>query len=162
MPRLIELYLIRHAVAVPHDDWSDDRTRPLTSEGIEEFGEVVRGLDALGITLDAVLTSPFARAQQTAELLAAGLSPQPPVEIIESLAPDSNYPAFLSDLGRQAPRRRLACVGHEVELGWFASQLIGTKHPLRMERGGVCRIDLDVRGPGHLVWLAPPRLIRRG
>ena len=33
------LLLIRHAVAVPHDDWSNDRTRPLTSEGIEEFRE---------------------------------------------------------------------------------------------------------------------------
>jgi phosphohistidine phosphatase len=160
----IELYLVRHAIAAERsDDIPDDSARPLTSRGVQRFRRVAAGLRALGVSVDVVLTSPLVRAKQTAELLADGLSPHPPVQTVGSLAPGAGHAAFVEDLGRRAKgRTRIACVGHEPDLGLLAARLIGARRPLAFKKGGVCRIDLEsAGGAGHLVWLAPPRLLRR-
>ena len=60
------LYLIRHAIAVPHGTRGvaeDDRY--LTEEGIEKMKKGAAGLRALGVKPDLILTSPLARARQT-------------------------------------------------------------------------------------------------
>ena len=162
-PSPIELYIVRHAIAAQRGDaWPDDTKRPLTPRGIERFRDAVQGLRALDITLDVVLTSPLTRAKQTAELLASGLSPHPPVEVIESLAPGGSYSSILEDLAKHGRRTRIACVGHEPDLGHLAARLVGARRPIPFKKGGVCRIDLEApSGPGTLCWLATPRLLRR-
>src|SRR5438034_11639970 len=78
MPGPYEIYLIRHGLAEERgDSWPDDAKRPLTDEGISRMRKSVRGLSRLGVTLDVVLTSPLVRARQTAEIVAAGVSPRP-------------------------------------------------------------------------------------
>ena len=159
--RPIELYLVCHGDAVESSSaWPQDDDRPLTPEGIAKFRQVVDALQTLNLTIDVILTSPAKRARQSAELLAVGLSQQPPIQILESLAPGGSYEMFLKDLGSQERRRHLACVGHQRALGRLAAQLAGIRHRLRFEHGAVCRVDLDVRGPGHLVWFAPPSILR--
>lgn len=69
----MELFLVRHALAAPLPEGAGeeaDAARPLTAKGIRRFRKVVRGLKALGVSLDLVLTSPKRRALETAELLA--------------------------------------------------------------------------------------------
>jgi phosphohistidine phosphatase len=163
MPTSIELYIVRHAIAAERGDaWPDDTKRPLTPRGVARFREVVQGLRALDLTLDVVLTSPLTRAKQTAELLANGLSPHPPVQVVESLVPGAGYATVLEDLAKQSQRTRIACVGHEPDLGQLAARLIGSRRPIPFKKGGVCRIDFETpSGPGTLNWLATPRLLRR-
>ena len=162
MAHPIELYLVRHAVAADRgDEWPDDTKRPLTPKGIERFRDVAEGLRAIHVVVDVVLTSPLVRARQTAELLAAGLAPHPAVQVTDALAPGA-APSALADAVARTKQRRVACVGHEPDLGQLAAQLVGAKRPFEFRKGGVCRIDLDApAGPGHLVWLATPRLLRR-
>jgi phosphohistidine phosphatase len=159
----IQIYLVRHAVAAERGDaWPDDSKRPLTPKGVQRFRRVVQGLRRLGVVPDIVLTSPFVRAMQTAEILAEGITPHPSVVGAESLAPGGSHASFAEDLGRHAKATRIACVGHEPDLGQLAARLIGARRPLAFKKGGVCRIDLEApNGPGHLVWFAPPRLLRR-
>ena len=161
MARPIELYLVRHAIAAERGPrWPDDGKRPLTVKGIGRFREVVRGLAAIGVGLDVVLSSPLVRAIQTADLLAEGLDPRPPVEQVEGLAPGATVEAFVAALAR-AKRARIACVGHEPDLGQLAAHLVGASQPFEFKKGGVCRIDLErASGPGRLVWLATPSLLR--
>ena len=160
--RPIELYLVCHGGAVESGSaWPQDDDRPLTPEGIEGFRHIVDSLRALNLTIDVILTSPAKRARQSAELLAVGLSQQPPIQMLESLAPSGSSRMFLKDLGRQERRSHLVCVGHQRALGRLAAKLAGIRHRLRFEHGAVCRIDLDVRGPGHLIWFAPPSILRR-
>ena len=49
--------------------WPDDAARPLTKEGIARFRAAARGLRRLVPAVDSVLSSGYARAWQTAELL---------------------------------------------------------------------------------------------
>jgi len=159
--RAIELYLVRHAIAEERGPrWPDDGRRPLTSKGIERFREVAAGLRAIEARIDLVLTSPLVRARQTADLLAAALDPHPPVEVSDALAPGASPRALAAVLSR-AKRARIACVGHEPDLGQLAAHHVGASRPLELKKGGICRIDLDApAGPGRLVWLASPGLLR--
>lgn len=162
MAHPIELYLVRHAVAAERGDaWPDDTKRPLTTKGIGRFRDVAEGLRAVHVVVDVVLTSPLVRARQTAELLAAGLAPHPAVQVTDALAPGAAHAAFVDALARTR-QQRVACVGHEPDLGRLAAHLVGAKRPFEFRKGGACRIDLEsATGPGHLVWLATPRLLRR-
>jgi len=70
----MELFLVRHAIAVPQAEDMDDAARPLTDEGKKRFQQIARGLDRMGVRFDRVLHSPWTRAVETADLLARVLA----------------------------------------------------------------------------------------
>lgn len=158
-----ELYLVRHAIAAERgDSWPDDSKRPLTEDGIERMRLAARGLDRLGTRFDVVLTSPYVRARQTAEILASTIENRPPVVALESLTPNGSFQALLADLEKQAVRRRIAMVGHEPALGELAARLGGIRQPLVFKKGAVCRIDvttLPPSGAGDLRWFMTARIL---
>jgi phosphohistidine phosphatase len=159
-----ELHLIRHGLAEERGEaWPDDNKRPLTTDGISSMRKEARGLARLGVLLDVMLSSPLVRARQTAELVAAALDPRPSLITVDSLAPDGNYAAIMSDLEKHARKTRIALVGHEPAIGELAARLIGSRHPLEFKKGAVCRIDLDEippAGPGTLRWMLTPKILR--
>jgi phosphohistidine phosphatase len=158
------LYLIRHAIAGDRGaEWPDDTKRPLTSKGISRMRDVVSGLASLEARVELVLTSPLVRARQTADLVAAGLKPAPPIETLTELSPGVAPVKMSEALSRFDSRREIALVGHEPGLGEFAAWLVGSKTPFEIKKGGVCRIDvakLPPSGNGQLVWLATPKMLR--
>jgi phosphohistidine phosphatase len=165
MAAILELYLIRHAIAAERGPkYPDDRKRPLTAEGIKRFKDAVSGLVAIGTELDVILTSPLTRAEETAALLASGLKKRVPVETIEALAPGGKFPALVEAVTKQAKRhRRIALVGHEPDLGEMAARWLGARGTVEFRKGAVCALDVDSatpRGPGTLRWLLPPRVLR--
>jgi phosphohistidine phosphatase len=159
-----EIYVVRHGLAEERGDaWPDDTKRPLSEDGVSAMRKSARGLARLGVGLDVVLTSALVRAKQTAELVAGGLNPRPPVTTAESLAPGGTYQEIIADLEKQTRRKRIAIVGHEPGIGEFAARLIGSRHPIEFKKGAVCRIDIDSippSGPGDLRWLLTPKILR--
>ena len=76
------LLLIRHADAGDRDAerWPDDRDRPLTDKGRKTQRKVSRWLGEHRLAPTKVLTSPWARAAETAKILVDELHlPQPPM-----------------------------------------------------------------------------------
>ena len=159
-----ELYLIRHGVAEERGDaWPDDAKRPLTEKGMASMRKEARGLARLGVVLDVVLSSPLVRARQTAELVAGGLEPRPPIVSVESLTPDGSYAAVVADLEKHVRKCRIGIVGHEPAIGELAARLIGSQHSFEFKKGAVCRIDLEAippSGPGNLRWLLTPKILK--
>jgi len=164
MPGPYELYLIRHGLAEERGDaWPDDSKRPLTDDGLSRMRKAARGLSRLGVSVDVVLSSPFVRARQTAEIVAGGLDPRPSLVNVDSLAPGGSYAAVIGDLDKQSRKTRIALVGHEPAIGELAARLIGSRHPIEFKKGAVCRIDIDDLppiGPGDLRWLLTPKILR--
>ena len=163
MPGPYELYLIRHGIAEERGDaWPDDAKRPLTDEGTERMRKAARGLVRLGVKFDAVLTSPFVRTRQTAEIVATAYEERPPIVAVESLAPGGSIQSVLSDLERQARRSRVAIVGHEPGIGELAARLAGARYPIEFKKGAVCRIDVKTfpAGPGKLRWFVTSKVLR--
>jgi phosphohistidine phosphatase len=158
------LYLVRHAIAAERgDDWPDDTKRPLTQKGIARMRQVIRGLRALDVEVDVVLTSPLVRARQTADLLVAGLRPAPDAALLAPLAPGGTPTAVVKNMDTSGPAATFMLVGHEPGLGELGAWLTGAREPLAFKKGGVCRIDFP-DGPaaaqGRLVWLATPAMLR--
>lgn len=164
MPGPYELYLIRHGIAEERGEaWPDDAKRPLTEEGMASLRKAARGLVRLGVSFDAILTSPLVRARQTADAVASAFEVRPHIVAAESLAPGGTYQAVLADLEKHARRSRIALVGHEPGIGELASRLFGSRHPLEFKKGAACRIDVDAvppTGPGSLRWFLTPRIMR--
>lgn len=164
MRNAYELYLIRHGIAEGRGEaWPDDSKRPLTEEGIARLRKGTRGLALLTPDLDVVLTSPFVRTRQTADIVASAFNPRPPIVAIESLAPDGTPQAVLADLEKQSRRTRIALVGHEPGIGELAARLAGSRHAFEFKKGAVCRIDVDTlppAGPGTLRWCVTPKMLR--
>jgi phosphohistidine phosphatase len=163
----IELYLIRHAVAGERGPaYPDDRLRPLTEEGTARFRQAVRGLAAMKITFDLILTSPLVRARQTAELLVSGLPGHPRMDTLDALAPGGRAPLIMEAIAQRSRQRlnRIALVGHEPDLGELAARLLGARGAIQFKKGAVCCIELQGRlagGPGMLLWHLTPRVLRR-
>jgi phosphohistidine phosphatase len=165
MAAILELYLIRHAIAAERGPkYPDDRKRPLTADGIKRFKEAVRGLVAVGVELDVILTSPLTRAEDTAALLSSGLKKRVPVETIDALAPGGKFQALVEAVTKHTKRhRRLALVGHEPDLGETAARWLGARGQVEFRKGAICALDVDSatpRGPATLRWLLPPRVLR--
>jgi phosphohistidine phosphatase len=161
---MLELYLVRHGIAENRgEDWPDDSKRPLTNGGIAKLRKEARGLVALDVTFDQIITSPLVRTRQTADVLAEVLKGKPPIATTDALAPAGTPAAVIQEIGRHARKARLALVGHEPNLGELAAQLIGAKAPLEFKKGGICRIDFDVlppKGVGALRWFVTPKMLR--
>ena len=162
MPGPYELYLIRHAPAEERGDaWPDDAKRPLSEEGTSRMRKAARGLVRLGVTFDVVLTSPYVRTRQTADIVATAFDERPPVVAMESLAPGGSIQSILSDLERQTRRARIAMVGHEPGIGELAARLAGARYPIEFKKGAVCRIDIKTfpAGPGRLRWFMTSKIL---
>ena len=159
-----ELYLIRHAIAEASGDaWPDDAKRPLTDRGSARMRKAARALARHGVSIDVVLTSPFMRTRQTAEIVAAAFDSRPAIVNVEALAPGGSQTTVLSELEKHMRRGRIAIVGHEPGIGELAGRLIGMRHALEFKKGAVCRIDVDTlppRGAGVLRWFLTPKLMR--
>jgi phosphohistidine phosphatase len=160
-----ELYLVRHAIAAERgDEWPDDTKRPLTTRGIHRFKDGLGGLTWLEVLIEEIFSSPLVRAKQTADLLAAGVQANPPVKLLDALAPGHAPAIVVTQLAKAAKRQRIALVGHEPDLGELAAHLIGATRPLLFRKGGMCRIDVGGLSPkrtGSLVWFVTPKVLRK-
>lgn len=156
----MQLFLVRHAIAVPSAEGVPDAGRPLTDEGRKRFTRAVRGLDRIGIRLDRVLHSPWTRAVETAELLDRILDGEFEVEPALARDPDADLPA------RLARGERVAAVGHEPWMSELLALLVtgdtGHADRFRFKKGQVAWLEGEPRIRGmQLVASLPPRVLRR-
>ena len=103
---MLELYLIRHGVAAERgSNWPDDSKRPLTPEGIARLRKQARGLSAIDVTFDQIVTSPLVRTRQTADVFADVLKNKPPVAMADALAPAGTPAAVIQKSPATCARR---------------------------------------------------------
>ena len=128
---LVKLMLLRHGIAVERVEGRDAADRPLTPKGRRRTQAVMEALVGGGLWLDRLVTSPYDRALETAQIaLQAGLAPV--LDSDERLCPGGPVAEVLNDLSGC-----VALVGHEPDLGLLACDL------LRMPPG-----SLEIRKAG--------------
>lgn len=153
------LVLLRHAPAAPRDPrrWPDDRDRPLSEEGAEEFLCAARGLRRLLAEEGEILTSPLRRARQTAALLHRAWKGSSSPRLFPPLNETGDAATLLAALGRRPWRGDRVLVGHEPQLvGLVGLALTGEAIPLvDLSRGGAIALAFPgAVGPqrGTLLW----------
>jgi len=165
MPGPFHLYLVRHAVAEERGPaWPDDSQRPLSAEGAKRWRREATGLVAIDARPDLILTSPYTRARQTADLLAAAFAKKPKVVELPALEPGVKPREVLRALQPEGRIASVALVGHEPDLGELAALLVGFKTAPEFKKGGVARIDVAIlpppAGSGRLYSWLTPKILR--
>jgi phosphohistidine phosphatase len=161
----MELYILRHAIAVERGTpgYENDFERPLTAEGEEKLRRIARAMCALDLSFDLILSSPFVRARQTAERVAAVLKHRKGLELRDSLGADSDPRAFVAELKASGSTlERLLLVGHEPFLSSLVALLTtGTlKSCVVLKKAGLCKLTVTSLRVGRcatLEWLLTPR-----
>jgi phosphohistidine phosphatase len=160
------LLLVRHANAGARDpaQWPDDRDRPLTAKGRQVQADVSRFLRKRDLVPSLVLTSPWTRALQTAQILVeAARVGQPPVPC-DPLAEDPDLIRLQDFAGDQPPEAIVAMVGHSPWMEDLASLLLaGSTTGIRIDfpKSGVMGIEVDQLEPGagELRFLVRPKMV---
>jgi phosphohistidine phosphatase len=142
-------YLVRHAAAEPTAAAGSDAARRLTPEGRDAFAAFARAL-AARMAVSRVVTSPLARARETAALLAAATGAE--VEEDGALASGASEAAAILALARSLGAG-VALVGHNPELA-EAIAAAARRH-VSVPAGAVAAIDADGAGV-RLAWLEAP------
>lgn len=162
----MNLYIVRHAIAVDREDFEgeDDSQRPLTDRGRRKMKKITRGLCQLGVELDIILSSPYVRARDTAEILASELKMKDKLAFSESLVPPGNFDQLIGEINDTYNVGSLAVVGHEPMLSEFIS-LLAVGSPglaVTMKKGGVCCLSVDHLSNDHratIEWLLTPAIM---
>ncbi len=123
------IYLLRHGDA-EHGD-GDDSARRLTSKGERQAITAGQAMAALGIEIDACLTSPKVRAAETARLACEALAAAP--ETAADLA------GRFDTLGLAAGRGEVLLVGHNPDFKTEVGRLTGAN--VKFRKGGLAILD---------------------
>ena len=160
------LYVIRHGIAEDAGPGTPDEARRLTPVGRTRMRGVARGMRALGVGIDVLLTSPLVRARETAEIVAevyGNIALREVPALASGVAPAETVRA----LRPFARRARVAIVGHEPGLSGIASLLLtGSTEGVRiaLKKGAVIALEVETLGPrsdATLRWLLTAKQLRR-
>jgi phosphohistidine phosphatase len=160
------IYLLRHAIAVPRGTPgypNDDR--PLTDEGKKKMMEEAKALVKVMDGIDIILTSPLARAKETAAIAAQALQAESKMEICSKLQPEYSGKFVVQFLAKYNSYKKIMLVGHEPQMGMIASYLLGSeKGVIEIKKGSLCCIEVEtlpLKKPGTLLWHLRPGHLRR-
>src|SRR5581483_8284155 len=122
----MEIYILRHGIAVERGTpgYKKDSDRPLTSEGEDKMHQIADAMRGLDLKFDLILSSPFTRAEQTANIVAGELDEE--VTFTKYLEPGGNALELIGEINDEKPQRVLI-VGHEPDLSELISVLISGK-----------------------------------
>jgi phosphohistidine phosphatase len=152
----MRLYFLRHTDALTGSHVKDAE-RPLSPKGIAEAEILGRIVASLRLGCTTLLSSPYVRARQTAEIVGKALTGLTP-EICEYLKPESDPLELFADLRHFSCDSRLLLISHEP----FVSTCLGTiicgqgEPKISIGKGALACVEVGgqvQKGAGILLWL---------
>lgn len=161
----MNLYLLRHGIAVDPSvpDFAKDAERPLTPKGKRRLLQIAKAMAALKISFDVILSSPYVRAAQTAEIAAKSLKRRKQLKFSDELTPGGNPKLLIQQLTDLRPKpKNVLLVGHEPYLSRLIALLTAghTNLEIDLKKGSLCKLETESLRYGRcatLVCLFAPR-----
>ena len=125
------IWLLRHGEA---EDGSPDADRPLTDKGKEQARAAGAALAALGVELDACLSSPKVRALDTARLACEQF-----VDLDVRLEPRLGGGPFDAEALAAGFGDEVLMVGHDPDFSMALHSMTGAQ--VRMKKGGLAAVE---------------------
>ena len=159
----MELYLFRHGAAEQPEPGQPDSERSLTAEGEKTLRTVLKTAMRAGAAPSLILTSPYKRAMQTAQIAADVLNYRGDLLQTNALLPSSTPAAVWQEIRVHRDEGRFLAAGHDPLFTKLAGYLLGFPS-LRIDfkKGALLRIDFDKFPPephGTLIWMLEPALV---
>jgi len=163
----MQLYIVRHGIAIDREDAKcpPDPERFLTQEGQEKTHQVAKGVAEVGAAPDLLLSSPYVRAMQTAEIFAEELEySKNKIRKTDLLLPGAEPLQLFRELAKDKDLSVVFLFGHAPHLDDVLATSIGSRHHITsLKKSGVALVELKRMVPpsGELIWLATPKLLRK-
>jgi len=158
----MEIYILRHGNAAEAHGGMRDADRPLTPEGAKKLQLVLKRARAMEVQ-PLILTSPYRRARETAQIAAEVLRGGSNLIESQTLTPDSTPEAVWEELRLHKATPQVMIVGHEPLFSAVYSYLLGAGSvQVDVKKGSLGRVDVDrfTGSPrGILRWLIYPKLL---
>jgi phosphohistidine phosphatase len=165
----MELFIVRHGIAeaLGKGNQFSDEKRVLTNEGRNRMREIAKGFAKLAIEVDLILSSPLARAVETAEIVAAAVGQnKKDIKTTENLSPGASCDHLFAEIKSHPGAETIVLVGHQPDLGILLTRVIqGAAGGLaiQLKKGTICCINVTETVPtlrGDMMWLLTPRQLR--
>ena len=163
----MQLYIVRHGIAIDREDpkCPPDPERFLTQEGVEKTKQAAKGAAEIAAAPDLLMSSPYVRAWQTAELFAEAFEySKGKIRKTDQLLPGAEPLQIFRELSRDKDLSSVFLFGHAPHLDDLIATAVGSKHHITaLKKSGVALVELRRLVPpsGTLVWLATPKLLRK-
>lgn len=164
----MNIYLLRHGIAVERGTpgFKTDADRPLTPKGKRQLRQIANAMENMDLPFALIVSSPFTRARQTAEIVAKSLKLKKRLTFSDELAPDGDPRTLVRQLNELRPASEdVLLVGHEPYLSRFISQLISGASDMEIDfkKAGLCKLETRLLRFGRcatLAWLLTPKQMK--
>jgi len=166
----MDLYILRHAIAAEREVPASgpDSARPLTRKGAKKMRRIASALKKLDISFDVILSSPFRRAKETAEIVAEVFKCDDILKFSAHLKVGGDQSALVKEINTHYSKyKSVLIVGHEPYLSSLIGVLLSGDKGARvtMKKGGICKLSIPALKYGRcatLEWLMAPAQILGG
>lgn len=158
------LFILRHGIAeeLSENSTKSDFERKLTEEGIKKTKKLSCLFNRLKEEVHTVLTSPYLRAKETAEIFVNNLDKKPDLKVVDFLSAGTSVSEISKGLHNTfSENKSIMLVGHAPDLEFFLGKLIGGKN-IKLKKGALAKVSLDKSSSltGELEWLITPKIIK--
>ncbi len=160
----MELYLFRHGIAEDVKPGGSDANRALTDQGRKKVAEVVKAARRAGVEPSLIVSSPYVRAVETAQIAVEGFEYKGDVIRMETLVPHGSPQKVWNELRDYREESSILLAGHEPLFSHLGAYLLASPAlRVEMKKAAMIRIDVETLGAaphGTLRWLITPKLCK--
>jgi phosphohistidine phosphatase len=164
----MNIFILRHGIAVERGTkgFEKDSERPLTGKGKRQLRTSAGAMKRMKLRFDLILSSPYKRARQTAEIVAEELKLKKRLKFSDALKSENDPESVIAEIaGLKTTLENILLVGHEPYLSRLISMLISGNDTMAMDfkKGGLCKLEMeksDGAPSAQLAWLLTPKLMR--
>jgi phosphohistidine phosphatase len=156
----MRIHLLRHGTAEDAPPGGSDAERKLTAAGREEIRRALECVRKAKIAPSLILSSPYVRAIETAEIAAASVGYHGTIVRTDALVPSGSPERVWDEIRGRQNETEILMAGHEPLMSQLAAYLLDSPAlQVQMRKATLVRIDVErfTGSPrGVLKWMLPP------
>jgi len=153
----MRIYLLRHGIAEDGKPGRPDSERALTDQGKEKLRRVLSHADRQP---SLILSSPYRRAMETAEIAAQVLEYEGKIVQTRALVPEASPYGVWDEIRQRKDEPSILLASHEPLMSSTVALLLGSPAlQVDMKKAALVRIDCELFGReprGTLEWMLTP------
>ncbi len=153
----MNVYIMRHGEAEANS--SSNGERHLTERGASQVTKTLHFANQMGVSINAIASSPLVRAKQTAEIAKRIFKVE--YSITNSLEPEGSPEGIYEELSKHKPSDGVLLISHQPLVSKLLSNILGTESRVSFLTGTLAMVSVDGQpgtGQGILTLLIPSRI----
>ena len=140
----MQIYLLRHGIADDGKPGRPDSERALTGEGRDKLKRVLKRARTAECAPSLILTSPYVRAVQTAEIAVQVLGYKGDLVKTKALTPEASPHAAWDEIRAHRDESSILLASHEPLMSTLAAYLLRSPAlQVDMKKGAILRVDTE-------------------